>query len=172
MARSFRARRSSRSFRARRSRTRGFRARRSLARSFRARRSRRAASGRVARWRAASGRVAQDRAPSGRVAQGRGASGRGFSLFYSCRNECERRGSLAHELHGGLFDRNLRGQLEESALTKDEFAALEAMIMKEVPEGELRDQALKRITNLNPEIFGPEASEQETLKRACGQNRI
>ncbi|MFZ3326020.1 MAG: pentapeptide repeat-containing protein, partial [Methylocella sp.] len=56
-------------------------------------------------------------------------------------------------------------KLKESALTKDEFAALEVMIMKEVPEGELRDQALKRITILNPDIFGPEASEQETLEK-------
>jgi uncharacterized protein YjbI with pentapeptide repeats len=56
-------------------------------------------------------------------------------------------------------------KLKESALTKNEFAALQAMIVKEVPEGGLREQALKRITILNPDIFGPEASAREILDK-------
>jgi hypothetical protein len=62
----------------------------------------------------------------------------------------------------------LEDGVKESALTKDKFAALKAMITKEVPEGgrlNLREQALKRIEKLNPAIFGPEASEQETLEK-------
>ncbi|MDQ6702265.1 MAG: pentapeptide repeat-containing protein [Pseudomonadota bacterium] len=55
--------------------------------------------------------------------------------------------------------------LKQSALSKDEFAALKAKIMKEVLEGGLREQTLKRIETLNPDIFGPEASEQETLEK-------
>jgi hypothetical protein len=55
--------------------------------------------------------------------------------------------------------------LEERAISKDEFIELQAMIMKEVPEGENRKYALKRIEKLNPDIFGPEASEQETLEK-------
>jgi uncharacterized protein YjbI with pentapeptide repeats len=55
--------------------------------------------------------------------------------------------------------------LKEIAGSKDEFAALKSMIMKEVPEGEIREDALKRIEKLNPDIFGPEASEQDTLEK-------
>lgn len=55
--------------------------------------------------------------------------------------------------------------VKESALKKDEFAAVKAKIMKEVPEGERREDALKRIAKLNPDIFGPEASEQEALEK-------
>jgi len=55
--------------------------------------------------------------------------------------------------------------VKESAPTKDYFAALQAMIMKEVPEGKGREQTLKRIEILNTGIFGPEASEQETLEK-------
>jgi uncharacterized protein YjbI with pentapeptide repeats len=54
--------------------------------------------------------------------------------------------------------------LEESGISMDEFAALKAMIMKEVPEGQRAD-ALKRIDKSNPDIFGPEASGQETLEK-------
>jgi uncharacterized protein YjbI with pentapeptide repeats len=60
----------------------------------------------------------------------------------------------------------------EIAFTKGEFAFFNAFIMKEVPEsgqenvvGPGRKQALKRIEKLNPDIFGPEASEQETLDK-------
>jgi Pentapeptide repeats (8 copies) len=59
----------------------------------------------------------------------------------------------------------LEDGVKESALTKSEFADLKAMIMKEMPEGEKRDNALKRIEILNPDSFGPEASEQETLEK-------
>ena len=55
--------------------------------------------------------------------------------------------------------------LKESAISKDDFAALKAMIRKEVPEGEERANALKRIEILNPSISGPEASQQETLEK-------
>jgi uncharacterized protein YjbI with pentapeptide repeats len=54
---------------------------------------------------------------------------------------------------------------KENAMSKEEFAALNAMIVKELPEGEARDDALKRIEKLNPDIFGPEVSEQETLEK-------
>jgi uncharacterized protein YjbI with pentapeptide repeats len=57
----------------------------------------------------------------------------------------------------------LEDGVKESALTKDELATLQAMI-KEVPEGGQREQALKRIEILNPNIFGPEESEQEILE--------
>jgi hypothetical protein len=53
--------------------------------------------------------------------------------------------------------------LKESAL--HEFAAYKAMIMKEVPEGENRENALKRIEKLNPDIFGPEASAGKILEK-------
>jgi uncharacterized protein YjbI with pentapeptide repeats len=55
--------------------------------------------------------------------------------------------------------------LKESALSKDKFAAVKAEIMKEVPEGERREQAVKRIEILNPDIFGPEASAREILEK-------
>jgi uncharacterized protein YjbI with pentapeptide repeats len=55
--------------------------------------------------------------------------------------------------------------VKEGAVSKEEFAALQAMITKEVPEGETREYVLKRIKILNPDIFGPEASEQETLEK-------
>jgi hypothetical protein len=63
--------------------------------------------------------------------------------------------------------------LDERAISRDDFvalkakifAALKAEIMEEVPEDNLRDQALERIEILNPDIFGPEASEQETLEK-------
>jgi uncharacterized protein YjbI with pentapeptide repeats len=58
--------------------------------------------------------------------------------------------------------------LIENAMSKEEFAVLQATIMKEVPENKLREQALKRIEALNPDIFGPEASEQETLEKGRG----
>jgi Pentapeptide repeats (8 copies) len=54
--------------------------------------------------------------------------------------------------------------LKERAMSKEEFAALKATIMKEVPEGEQREQAVKRIEILNPDIFGPEATLSETLE--------
>jgi uncharacterized protein YjbI with pentapeptide repeats len=60
----------------------------------------------------------------------------------------------------------------EIAFTKGEFAFFNAFIMKEVPDsgqenvvGPGRKQALERIEILNPDIFGPEASEQETLEK-------
>jgi uncharacterized protein YjbI with pentapeptide repeats len=61
----------------------------------------------------------------------------------------------------------LEDGVEESALTQDKFAVVKAEIMKVVPEGttKLREQALKRMEILNPDIFGPEASEQETLEK-------
>ncbi len=55
--------------------------------------------------------------------------------------------------------------LKESAISKDDFAALKAMIRKEVPEGEERANALKRIEILNPSISGPETRQQETLQK-------
>jgi pentapeptide repeat protein len=55
--------------------------------------------------------------------------------------------------------------LHESAISRDDFAALKATIMKEVPQGNRREEALERIEKLNPDIFGPEASEQETLEK-------
>ncbi|MGB6175233.1 MAG: pentapeptide repeat-containing protein, partial [Methylocella sp.] len=55
--------------------------------------------------------------------------------------------------------------LKESGISKDEFAALKAMIMKDVPEGENREDALIRIEELNPDIFGPEATLSETLEK-------
>jgi uncharacterized protein YjbI with pentapeptide repeats len=53
--------------------------------------------------------------------------------------------------------------LNENAMSKEEFTALKPMIMNEVPEG--GDTAFKRIEILNPDIFGPEASEQATLEK-------
>jgi len=53
--------------------------------------------------------------------------------------------------------------LKENAMSKEEFTALKPMIMNEVPEG--GDTAFKRIEILNPDIFGPEASEQATLEK-------
>jgi Pentapeptide repeats (8 copies) len=47
---------------------------------------------------------------------------------------------------------------DEEAFSKDGFAYLEAHIMKVVPEGKARENALKRIKKLNPDILGPEAS--------------
>jgi uncharacterized protein YjbI with pentapeptide repeats len=55
--------------------------------------------------------------------------------------------------------------LEESGLSKNQFVALKEEIMKEVPESTLHEEALKRIEKLNPDIFGPEASEQDTLEK-------
>jgi hypothetical protein len=37
--------------------------------------------------------------------------------------------------------------------------------MKQVPEGKSREDALKRIEKLNPDIFGPEANAGETLAK-------
>ena len=55
--------------------------------------------------------------------------------------------------------------LEESAISKEEFAIVKSTIMKEVPEGQNREGALKRIEILNPDIFGPDASEQGALEK-------
>ncbi|MGH6842605.1 MAG: pentapeptide repeat-containing protein [Methylocella sp.] len=55
--------------------------------------------------------------------------------------------------------------LKESAILKNEFAALRSAIKKEVPESEQREELLKRIEKLNPDIFGPEASEHDTLEK-------
>ncbi|MDQ6867023.1 MAG: pentapeptide repeat-containing protein [Pseudomonadota bacterium] len=54
--------------------------------------------------------------------------------------------------------------LKESAMSNEEFATLKVTIVKEVPEGEQREQAVKRIEILNPDIFGPEATLSETLE--------
>jgi uncharacterized protein YjbI with pentapeptide repeats len=62
----------------------------------------------------------------------------------------------------GVF---LNDRLGESAISKDNFVPFQAMIMNEVPEGLARANALKRIEILNPDIFGPDASEQETLEK-------
>jgi uncharacterized protein YjbI with pentapeptide repeats len=60
--------------------------------------------------------------------------------------------------------------LKETTISRDEFADLQAMIMKEVPEGEKRANALKSIEKLNPDIFGPDASAREILeKRSVGK---
>jgi hypothetical protein len=61
----------------------------------------------------------------------------------------------------------LEDGVKESALTKEELATLKAMIT-EVPEGGYVNKALKRIEILNPNIFGPEASEQATLEKGRG----
>jgi len=65
------------------------------------------------------------------------------------------------------FDASLTAVFKDDAklspISNDDFAALNASFMKEVPEGERREQALKRIEILNPDIFGPEASEQKFL---------
>jgi hypothetical protein len=54
--------------------------------------------------------------------------------------------------------------VKESALTKDEFATLNAMIMNDVPDAEQRKQAVKRIEKLNPDILGPEARTRDTRR--------
>jgi hypothetical protein len=54
--------------------------------------------------------------------------------------------------------------LRQRGISKDVFAAPKETIMKVVPEGGRREKALKRIEKLNPDIFGPEASEQEELE--------
>jgi hypothetical protein len=80
------------------------------------------------------------------------------------------------------------GGLEETAISKDEFVALKTDTMKEVPESAielggfaslreltttgtiqartLRENAVKRIEKLNPDIFGPEASQKPMLEKA------
>ncbi len=55
--------------------------------------------------------------------------------------------------------------LKQSPMSKEEFATLRAMIMKEVPEGGQREQALKRIEILNPNISGNEASARAILEK-------
>jgi Pentapeptide repeats (8 copies) len=59
----------------------------------------------------------------------------------------------------------LEDGLEANGLSKSEFATLQAAILKEVPEGGQREQALKRIEILNPDIFGPGASAREILEK-------
>jgi uncharacterized protein YjbI with pentapeptide repeats len=59
---------------------------------------------------------------------------------------------------------DFKDEVEASAISKADFAALKAMIMKEVPEGKKRENALKRVEILNPDIFSPEASEQKTVE--------
>jgi Pentapeptide repeats (8 copies) len=50
--------------------------------------------------------------------------------------------------------------------SKDEFAALKLMIMKEVPKGSRREGALKRIEEWNPDrIFLPEVNVSETFEK-------
>ena len=55
--------------------------------------------------------------------------------------------------------------IKESAMLKDEFDNLHAIIMKEAPEGEQRKNALERIGKLNPDIAGNETSVRETLEK-------
>jgi Pentapeptide repeats (8 copies) len=55
--------------------------------------------------------------------------------------------------------------VEESSISKGDYAALKAMVITEVPEGKYREAALKDIEKSNPDIFGPEASEQKTLEK-------
>jgi uncharacterized protein YjbI with pentapeptide repeats len=55
--------------------------------------------------------------------------------------------------------------VKESVMSKEEFAALKAYFMKEVPEGGNRDDALKRIEKLNPDISGNEASARVILEK-------
>jgi len=59
--------------------------------------------------------------------------------------------------------------LKETALSKGEFAALKAKLMEEMPKGENREQALKRIETLNPDT-NREESVQETLKNGRAKN--
>jgi hypothetical protein len=58
----------------------------------------------------------------------------------------------------------LEDGLKESALLRGNIPALKESMMKEVPDGRQREDALKRIEKLDPDIFGPGASEQETLE--------
>ena len=55
--------------------------------------------------------------------------------------------------------------IKESAMLKDKFDNLHAIIMKEAPEGEQRKNALERIGKLNPDIAGNETSVRETLEK-------
>jgi hypothetical protein len=55
--------------------------------------------------------------------------------------------------------------LEESGLPKTQIVALKADIMKDMPEGTFREEALKRIEVLNPDILGPEANQTQALEK-------
>jgi uncharacterized protein YjbI with pentapeptide repeats len=66
----------------------------------------------------------------------------------------------------------LEDGLNANGLSKSEFATLQSTILKEVPEGGQREQALKRIEILNPDIFRPEASEQETLEKGRANETV
>jgi uncharacterized protein YjbI with pentapeptide repeats len=57
--------------------------------------------------------------------------------------------------------------LEERGLSTNQFAALTADIMKDMPEGARREDTLKRIEKLNPDIVVPGASQTEALKNRC-----
>jgi hypothetical protein len=55
--------------------------------------------------------------------------------------------------------------LTETTISKDEFAALQTMILKKVPEGKNRDDALRGVEKLNPAIFGPDVSARKILEK-------
>jgi pentapeptide repeat protein len=154
-ARGFRAQISlKRSFRARRSSTRGFRARRSTEHNFRAR-----CSG--TRSQGADLASAQLQGASLEDAGLQGANFRGSRLAgTNLRGAAVWRASLENASLTAVFEDGVK----ESASSKDRFVGLKAWIMKNVPES-IRENALKRIEILNPDIFGPEASERETLER-------
>ena len=65
--------------------------------------------------------------------------------------------------------------LNPKAISKDEFVALKAYIMKEVSEGIQREAALDRIEKLNPDklnpdIIGPETSQTQALEKGRAAN--
>ena len=70
---------------------------------------------------------------------------------------------------GASFTSVYEDGLKETALSKGEFAALKAKLMEEMPKGENREQALKRIETLNPDT-DREESVQEMLKNGRAKN--
>ncbi len=61
-----------------------------------------------------------------------------------------------------VFENGLKKNI---AISKDEFAALKSMIKREVPAGTKREDALKLIEELNPDIFGVESSQDLALEK-------
>jgi uncharacterized protein YjbI with pentapeptide repeats len=75
-------------------------------------------------------------------------------------------GNSVGPVFGRFWNEEPEDSLTENPISKDGFASLKADIMKVVPEGEARENALKRIKLVNPDIFGPEARVSETLLKA------
>jgi hypothetical protein len=63
--------------------------------------------------------------------------------------------------------------LKAKTISKDEFAAFQAIIIKGVPEGEKREDALKRIETSNPDIFWQRGKrERDSGEWTRGRNRL